>query len=65
MTLPQTISPLIAGSILTLAFVGTVTDSDGTAAPQYAWTGYLGLLLTCAVCFALSGFFVRYIRSVR
>ncbi|MFN7173035.1 MAG: MFS transporter [Fimbriimonadaceae bacterium] len=65
MTLPQTFSPLIAGSILTLAFIGTVTDSDGTVVPQYAWAGYLGLLLTCAVCFAISGFFVRYIRSVR
>jgi MFS family permease len=65
MTLPQTISPLVAGSILTLAFIGTVTASDGSVLPQYAWAGYLALLIACAICFALSGFFVRYIRSVR
>lgn len=65
MTLPQTISPLVAGSILTLAFTGTVTGSDGSVLPQYAWAGYLALLIACAICFALSGFFVRYIRSVR
>jgi MFS family permease len=65
MTLPQQVSPLIAGLILDAHRQGTRIIDDGKEVASYGLAGYSAVFCLAAALFFLGGFWIRHVRGAR